>query len=941
MSKRTIRLSILISYLLTGVSAFAQNSQTPIVNGHGTGALPIPHEKMATLPKVNWDTLAKYTPVTNRAMMKTTGASGSVTLPTPPIMNQGAQGSCVGFGFAALMSIMLDEAMGNVPYTNDIVRSPAYIYNQIHSGNCGTGSSVDAAVNLLGKDGVCSWNAMPYNQSDCATQPNSAQNALAAQCRGGVTGGNAWLTSSSLTDIKKALDLGYPIAATIDISDAVFNGQGILTSFKKNLDHCVCIVGYDDNTQLVKVQNSWGTWWGDNGFFYVPYTSVADTFFLGLNVIYGVNYNSQPLPFAGIQTLPSTAAKLSGTVIGSSGSWNNNPGLVKEKGFDGDVNTYYDAALPSGQWLGLDLGSTKNIRYIKFRPRQSYENRMQAGLFQISGDSSFTNPVTLYAVPFDTLQFKDYYVGSTNGNGVNARYIRYIGSGGGACNVAEITIMTDANATSTSFVSTQTTSGSVAQLTGTVIGSTGSWNNNPNATKASAFDGNINTFFDAPTGNGQWVGLDLSTAQNISYIKFRPRQGYEDRMYGGKFQISTDAAFTNPTTVYQIPNSPLSFQDYYIASVDPNGVSARYVRYLSPDVGFGNVAEITVMSAASSVNTSFVSTQATNRIITLLTGTVIGSAGSWNNNPYATKSSAFDGNVNTFFDAPTGNGQWVGLDLSTTQNISYIKFTPRQGYEDRMYGGKFQISTDAAFTNPTTIYQIPNSPLSFQDYYIVSVDPNGVPARYVRYMSPDGGFGNVAEISVMSIAATPVTAAIFYTDCNYGGTSVSLQPGSYNMSDLIADGIGNDALSSLKIMNGYTVTLYSDADFSGVPLTLTLSNTCLLSYNFNDLTSSIKISSLGTAALGSIENTAGAPLSMQLSPNPAFDKVQLHFDGAKAGEISLQVLNLQGQTVINKTLVLHEGSNDLTLERGSLPAGMYIIKAASDDNRATAKVVFE
>ena len=44
-------------------------------------------------------------------------------------------------------------------------------------------------------------------------------------------------------------------------------------------------------------------------------------------------------------------------------------------------------------------------------------------------------------------------------------------------------------------------------LVGTIIGTTGSWNNSGN-TREYAMDGNPNTFFDAPT-NYAWVGLDL------------------------------------------------------------------------------------------------------------------------------------------------------------------------------------------------------------------------------------------------------------------------------------------------------------------------------------------------------------------------------------------------------------------------------------------------
>jgi len=39
--------------------------------------------------------------------------------------------------------------------------------------------------------------------------------------------------------------------------------------------HAVLAVGYDDARQVFIVRNSWGTDWGDNGYFYVPYLFMA------------------------------------------------------------------------------------------------------------------------------------------------------------------------------------------------------------------------------------------------------------------------------------------------------------------------------------------------------------------------------------------------------------------------------------------------------------------------------------------------------------------------------------------------------------------------------------------------------------------------------------------------------------------------------------------
>lgn len=151
---------------------------------------------------------------------------------------------------------------------------------------------------------------------------------------------------------------------------------------------------------------------------------------------------------------------------------------------------------------------------------------------------------------------------------------------------------------------------------------------------------------------------------------------------------------------------------------------------------------------------------------TQLTGTVIGTAGSYGNSGN-TKHKVFDNNNSTYFDALAADGQWAGLDLGTSMNITCIRFCPRSYFYSRMPGGKFQISTDSSFTNPVTIYTIPATLVSqFQDYYISSGNST-VPtqARYIRYLSPDSGWGNIAEMTVYGVVPPlppPSPATITY-----------------------------------------------------------------------------------------------------------------------------------------------------------------------------------
>jgi fibronectin type 3 domain-containing protein len=131
-----------------------------------------------------------------------------------------------------------------------------------------------------------------------------------------------------------------------------------------------------------------------------------------------------------------------------------------------------------------------------------------------------------------------------------------------------------------------------SKLTGTIIGTPGSWGNSGN-TITNVFDNNLNTFFDAPDpGNGDWVGLyfGASVSNAIALINYCPRSGYESRMVGGIFQGANQADFSDAVTLYTVTAQPPSG---VFTSVSLTNTSAfRYVRYLSPNGGYGNVAEL-------------------------------------------------------------------------------------------------------------------------------------------------------------------------------------------------------------------------------------------------------------------------------------------------------------------------------------------------------------
>ena len=40
--------------------------------------------------------------------------------------------------------------------------------------------------------------------------------------------------------------------------------------------HAILAVGYDDTTEMIKIRNSWGADWGQQGYFDMPYKYIQD-----------------------------------------------------------------------------------------------------------------------------------------------------------------------------------------------------------------------------------------------------------------------------------------------------------------------------------------------------------------------------------------------------------------------------------------------------------------------------------------------------------------------------------------------------------------------------------------------------------------------------------------------------------------------------------------
>jgi hypothetical protein len=162
-------------------------------------------------------------------------------------------------------------------------------------------------------------------------------------------------------------------------------------------------------------------------------------------------------------------------------------------------------------------------------------------------------------------------------------------------------VVQSVNSSTTSGYSMQISATPDTHITGTIIGTSGSyvgWNGSTQTgmTSVGAFDGNLdgaNNFFDGPDASGDWVGIDVGAgyAYVPTQVKYCPRSGFESRMVGGVFQGSNTADFSSGVvTLYTITTKPA---DNTLTTATVNNTQAfRYLRYLGPTNGSCDVCEL-------------------------------------------------------------------------------------------------------------------------------------------------------------------------------------------------------------------------------------------------------------------------------------------------------------------------------------------------------------
>jgi C1A family cysteine protease len=196
-----------------------------------------------------------------------------------PIEDQGSLGSCTGQAIAGAIEML--NKRNNKP--TDVSRLFIYYYERLIEGtvNYDSGAYIRDGIKACYTYGAPLERLWPHDIGKFRTRPSESANIDAAQRK--VT---LYERATDFDACINALSNGYSVVVGFTVYTSfmtpIVYKSGIMpypnTKKEKILGgHAVLLVGYDNTAQRFIARNSWGTSWGANGYFYMPFDVIKNT----------------------------------------------------------------------------------------------------------------------------------------------------------------------------------------------------------------------------------------------------------------------------------------------------------------------------------------------------------------------------------------------------------------------------------------------------------------------------------------------------------------------------------------------------------------------------------------------------------------------------------------------------------------------------------------
>jgi C1A family cysteine protease len=184
------------------------------------------------------------------------------------IEDQGGCGSCVAFGVTATFEAMFQVSRGNPQPQIDLSEAQLFYCGGAAAGaTCETGWWPDQALSYCQNSGLADAGCFPYTAGDQSCN-------LCSDWQSRVRSITSSHVITSTDDMKTWLSTNGPLSTCFAVYNDFFSyTSGVYTHVSGDLagGHCVSCIGYDDTQGCWICKNSWGTGWGENGFFQIAY----------------------------------------------------------------------------------------------------------------------------------------------------------------------------------------------------------------------------------------------------------------------------------------------------------------------------------------------------------------------------------------------------------------------------------------------------------------------------------------------------------------------------------------------------------------------------------------------------------------------------------------------------------------------------------------------
>lgn len=202
---------------------------------------------------------------------------------TSPIFDQGELGSCTANATSSAIWYVRKKQFN---FGGEAASRLFLYYNSRKEENTifsDEGAMMRTSIKCAAKYGVVPELLWRYHAEKFTNEP--PQNLYEVAEKNQVL--KYYRLSNNLRELKSCIASGYPFVFGFQVFESFMTREVETTGYMKlpmegEQDyggHAVLGVGYNDKNKYFVVQNSWGTRWGDKGFFYMPYEYITNAAF--------------------------------------------------------------------------------------------------------------------------------------------------------------------------------------------------------------------------------------------------------------------------------------------------------------------------------------------------------------------------------------------------------------------------------------------------------------------------------------------------------------------------------------------------------------------------------------------------------------------------------------------------------------------------------------